>query len=493
LHGEAIPEKTIVSNLVIDSVAAELGTAIEGIKAKYNAFTGNGFFTGSLAYRTQCSFVIPAEQFNVTDRSASSLSRPALSRSLKNSDVGHLPPSCTSVRLSVLDWGGGNNVVLDYRPDLLQSADVLKTAREAKHWQVKTAPALFKFVAHGATEENSSAKFVVTTPPPREARVVSLDPGATVFLTSYEFGSDDGVSLGLIDRHGDDFKKKLHVLQRAVDCAAAASDKTNGTRQHAACLRTAVNARARLRAYVSDMHNVVIDELFEIGDIFLIPDFNIQQLTQKSRPDGDSRLIGSSVARDLYSMRHGDFKKRLAARIRFRPDKALVAVTEEYTSAQCRQCGVLKQNLGGAKTFRCANPSCRATESRDGQAAKSILMLSIIEARRKLDDSKDGGGAATERGYKHLVRGPTTNAGQSKMAVARAARAAVLAESAGRCANEAEEAAAAAVAAGLATADAATTAAARACACAKQAGVTAVKVYNAAHELALDWSAQKAP
>ena len=163
--------------------------------------------------------------------------------------------------------------------------------------------------------------------------------------------------------------------------------------------------------------------------------------------------------------------------------RKLVAVTEEYTSAQCRQCAVLHPTLGSAKTFRCANPACRATESRDGQAAKSILMLAIIEARRKIDANSNGGGDAKQAGYEHVVRGATTNAGQFRTAVARAVRAAALVESAKCCADEADEVAATSAAARAAAVEARTFA--------NLARDTAIKVHDAAHNVELDWSDQK--
>ncbi|KAK1948086.1 putative transposase [Phytophthora citrophthora] len=87
-----------------------------------------------------------------------------------------------------------------------------------------------------------------------------------------------------------------------------------------------------------------------------------------------TRKMGSPTARALMAQAHFKFKQLLKYKMK-RTGGRVIDCEEEYTSKTCSSCGVIKENLGGARVFRCGR--CHAVLDRDVSAAKNILHKNV--------------------------------------------------------------------------------------------------------------------
>src|SRR6185295_16380897 len=91
----------------------------------------------------------------------------------------------------------------------------------------------------------------------------------------------------------------------------------------------------------------------------------------------DFRKIYSKTARQMLTWPHFRFRQFLLHKSREYPWCKVIICTEEYTSKACGCCGVIKQNLGGSKTFN--STSCKFTFDRDVNGGRNILLKYITE------------------------------------------------------------------------------------------------------------------
>jgi hypothetical protein len=437
LYKNAVPPDTVLSGLVIDSVSSALELAVESIKSKHKRHKVAGLFTGQLHHRTACPITIDARMFN-TPGGSSSLTRAHLGR-LLDCGVLNLPPAASAVTLRLRE-AAGDNVTLTYQPSLALAAPFLVNGDVAKHWQVKTAGGGLTYTAPDKADA-TVGKFVMKEQAARPHALVSIDPGVKTFATVYLFETNETIELGTKDALGRDFNKVMHALQRDVDAATALARRTKGTREGAERALAAARAHKRLHDYVAEMHHRVIKKLLSIATLILLPNFESQSMAMKQQPGGAARCINKAVSRDLMCLSHYKFKQRLMSAVRYHPGVRVIDCSEEWTSRTCSQCARIHPTLGGNRWFQCPHPACRHREGRDAQAARSVLTLNLIHARRRFDAWLASGKVDAAAPETHVVVGGNTKASQFAAATAHAKRAVVLADTADACAAEARTAA----------------------------------------------------
>ena len=83
------------------------------------------------------------------------------------------------------------------------------------------------------------------------------------------------------------------------------------------------------------------------------------------------RKIRKKTARNMLTWHHYDFRQKLKTKAE-EMGVEIVECTEEYTSKTCGNCGFIKQNLGGAKLYRCNE--CGISLDRDLNGARNIFL-----------------------------------------------------------------------------------------------------------------------
>jgi putative transposase len=71
---------------------------------------------------------------------------------------------------------------------------------------------------------------------------------------------------------------------------------------------------------------------------------------------------------------HYRFRQTLKAKSELFPWVTVVECDEAYTSKTCPRCGKLNHKLGGKEVFVCPHDGCGYVASRDGSAARNILL-----------------------------------------------------------------------------------------------------------------------
>lgn len=185
----------------------------------------------------------------------------------------------------------------------------------------------------------------------------ALDPGVRNFQTVY---SDISTA-----RFGIN-KVLLRKLQEKIDLSRSLRDR--GRLSHSRYKRKVYRLYTRLDNLINDMHYRVIDYLSNRFSTVFIPSFETQKMTMKSR----NRFLN----RNILSLKHYLFKKRLVEKYSLIRNGICIPVTEEYTSRTCTRCGTLN-NIGSSDTLKCEN--CNLTINRDINGARNILLKSLSE------------------------------------------------------------------------------------------------------------------
>ena len=107
------------------------------------------------------------------------------------------------------------------------------------------------------------------------------------------------------------------------------------------------------------------------ADVILLPRFGTSAMVARQGPGGKRRCLSAATARHMQTWSHYTFKQRVRAVAEER-GVAVVEADEAYTSVTCGAWRHLHTRLGGARVYRCQ--TCLMEASRDGQAARSILV-----------------------------------------------------------------------------------------------------------------------
>jgi len=188
-------------------------------------------------------------------------------------------------------------------------------------------------------------------------RIISLDPGVRTFQTGYdpngavfEWGKND---MSRIMRLG----YGIDQLQSRYNTKGSMSSKKRSNLKKAEH-----RMRLKIKNLVKDCHRKLAKFLCESFDIILLPSFETSQMVTK-KANGKKRKINSETVRRMLTWSHYSFKQTLISKAREYPWVEIKIVNEAYTSKTCSWCGVIKDNLGGSKTFHCK--SCGTVVDRD--------------------------------------------------------------------------------------------------------------------------------
>ena len=160
--------------------------------------------------------------------------------------------------------------------------------------------------------------------------------------------------------HGKENKRKRYKLRRCM-----------------------LRIHKKIRNLVDECHRKFARWLCENHHVVLLPEFKTKDMVKRG-----FRKIHSKTARQMMTWSHYRFRQYLLHKSREYPWCKVVICTEEYTSKTCGSCGVINQNLGSSKTFRCL--SCGATIDRDVNGARNVLLKYITENKSQLDQADVG-------------------------------------------------------------------------------------------------------
>lgn len=124
-----------------------------------------------------------------------------------------------------------------------------------------------------------------------------------------------------------------------------------------------------LSNYISDMHGKIITWLSRNYQTVLIPIFESQEIGK--------RLHGKTTRRNLFDLKHYQFRMKLLEKAQAIPGFSVQVCTEEYTSKTCTGCGVINRDLGSKEKFSCSK--CKLEIDRDVNGSRNILIKWFTE------------------------------------------------------------------------------------------------------------------
>ena len=125
-----------------------------------------------------------------------------------------------------------------------------------------------------------------------------------------------------------------------------------------------------VRNRIMDCHRKVVKYLVDNYDVIILPIFHSKEMSKK-----DNRKINSTTVRNMMGWSHYKFRMMLISKVLEYNNKYILFPSEEYTSKTCTNCGVIKNNLGGAKVLNCSR--CGLKIDRDVNGSRNILLKTI--------------------------------------------------------------------------------------------------------------------
>ena len=178
--------------------------------------------------------------------------------------------------------------------------------------------------------------------------ICALDPGVRTFMTAHD-------PRGRVWEWGNQDYGRIHRLCRAVDKLQSRwSQKGVNHKKRHKLQRAARRIRQKIRNLVDEMHKQLAKWLCENFRAILLPKFETSKMVRKGK-----RKLNSKTARAMLTWGHYRFRQRLLHRVRAYPGRHVIICDEAYTSKTCTRCGKIHHKLGGNKTFKCPEPSCR--------------------------------------------------------------------------------------------------------------------------------------
>ena len=193
---------------------------------------------------------------------------------------------------------------------------------------------------------------------PKAAIVASLDPGTRTFQTMYS-------EAGIIGKFGEKTSIQIKKLHARIDHLRSVRTKVKKRTKRNVRYRE-LQTHKKLRDVVSNLHNQTASYLSKNYEKVLLPEFGTSKLVTNAN-------LASSVKREMLSYRFYQFKTKLQHLCHLAGSE-LTIVCEAYTTRTCTQCGVINNNVGGAKVFKCCNPDCCIEVDRDINGARNILL-----------------------------------------------------------------------------------------------------------------------
>jgi putative transposase len=186
-------------------------------------------------------------------------------------------------------------------------------------------------------------------PPSHERKEwIALDPGVRTFMT--------GLSQSETLKFGDGiYKKLLKYLQRAD----LSRSKKKGQR-----------LRDKVKNLVDDLHWKTANYLVKNYETIFIGDMSAKKVIR-----GKGTGLSSSTKRSLMALSLFKFHQRLAFKAQQYHAQCMV-VNEAYTTKVCSCCGIVNENVGCQRVFRCA--SCSHSCDRDVDGARCIAIKALM-------------------------------------------------------------------------------------------------------------------
>ena len=190
--------------------------------------------------------------------------------------------------------------------------------------------------------------------------VASLDPGVRTFQTLY---SPNGIT----GKFGDNLcKEYLLPIGKKIDKLDSIASKSESCKTRLHIRKRQALLRTKIKNIVNNLHWETINFLCKNFKTIITSYFNIKNMTNKL-----TRNINNKTVRNMLSLSHYAFKKKLISRAEINGNK-IIFLDESYTSQTCGKCGTLKKNLKGNKIFKCNE--CKFKIDRDINGARNIMI-----------------------------------------------------------------------------------------------------------------------
>lgn len=168
--------------------------------------------------------------------------------------------------------------------------------------------------------------------------IVSIDPGVRCFATAY--------SMNQVTSYGEGFYSgRVFPLLLKVDKLVGLRAKAKNHEWKRHYQKKIDKLVVRIRNLIDDLHRRVAYELVQAFDIILLPTFETKEMSSRTE-----RKIRTKTVRSMLGFGHYRFKQKLAWMCR-KYGKRLIIGNEAYTSKTRSWDGVIKTNLGGAKSI----------------------------------------------------------------------------------------------------------------------------------------------
>ncbi len=201
--------------------------------------------------------------------------------------------------------------------------------------------------------------------PKKRKNICALDPGVRTFQTMY--------SQQTVGEFGYNTSKKLYRIYKREDKLKSilSKNKLEYNIRYKLKKRCA-ELRTKAKCIVDDLHWRTADILTKIYQVILLPVFHSKKMANR-----ENRKMSKTSARLLLGLSHYSFQQKLMFKAKQR-GRTVILCKEHYTSKCCGRCGVINENLGSKKIFKCGN--CHLIADRDVHAARNILIRSLTNS-----------------------------------------------------------------------------------------------------------------
>lgn len=189
--------------------------------------------------------------------------------------------------------------------------------------------------------------------------IVSLDPGVRTFQTLYSPN-------GIVGKIGNNFcnDRLMGIAKRIDELDSIASYSESKTRRNIRNRQSLL--RTKIKNIVNDLHWKTVSFLCNNFKTIITTPFEVKKMTNKS-----TRSINNTSVRNMLSLSHYAFRQKLISRAKQTRNRIYV-LNESYTSMTCGNCGSLKEDLKGKKTYKC--DKCKMKLDRDINGARNIMI-----------------------------------------------------------------------------------------------------------------------
>ena len=190
--------------------------------------------------------------------------------------------------------------------------------------------------------------------------IVAIDPGVRCFATAY--------SVNQVTSYGDDFyASRVFPLLLNLDklYGLRAKARHHEWKQH--YQKKIDRLMIKVSNLIDDLHRRVAYDLVRSFDVILLPSFETKEMSSTK-----NRKIHTKTVRSMLGLAHYRFKLKLTWMCR-KYGKRLIIGNEAYTSKTRSWDGVVKTNLGGARTIN----DGEILVDRDVNGARGFLLRAL--------------------------------------------------------------------------------------------------------------------